>query len=234
MVERFEMTSDEAATDASEQARPEWLPEKFQSPSDMAKAYGELERKLGSAEVSEDTSEATGEGEETPPELTLTKDTLKTYSDKFYTEGLTESDYAELEKMGVSKELVGQYAAGVSALQDQQTSSVLQVVGGEEQYNTMIEWAKESYSHSEIEAFNQAVSSGEQNTVMAAVKGLQGRYVASEGTEPTLVSGSTASSGEGSYDSVPQLVKAMSDPRYDTEPSYRREVMKKMENSHNL
>ena len=27
--------------------RPEWLPEKFKDPADMAKAYSELEKKLG-------------------------------------------------------------------------------------------------------------------------------------------------------------------------------------------
>ena len=31
-------------------ARPEWLPEKFTDPADMAKAYGELESKLGKGE----------------------------------------------------------------------------------------------------------------------------------------------------------------------------------------
>ena len=32
------------------EARPEWLPEKFADPADMAKAYGELEGKLGKGE----------------------------------------------------------------------------------------------------------------------------------------------------------------------------------------
>ena len=40
---------DGLAPEPEEQAqdRPEWLPEKFSSPEDMAKAYGELESKLG-------------------------------------------------------------------------------------------------------------------------------------------------------------------------------------------
>ena len=37
--------------------RPEWLPEKFGSPEDMAKAYGELESKLGGQETEDPKAE---------------------------------------------------------------------------------------------------------------------------------------------------------------------------------
>ena len=44
-----EIPSDNLDVDpqASSESRPEWLPEKFKSPEDMAKAYAELEGKLG-------------------------------------------------------------------------------------------------------------------------------------------------------------------------------------------
>ena len=38
--------------------RPEWLPEKFESPEAMAKAYQQLESKLGSASSEDDDFEA--------------------------------------------------------------------------------------------------------------------------------------------------------------------------------
>ena len=37
-------------TAPTEISRPEWLPEKFNDPADMAKAYSELEGKLGKGE----------------------------------------------------------------------------------------------------------------------------------------------------------------------------------------
>ena len=40
--------------------RPEWLPEKFKSPADLAEAYNNLESKLGS-------NTDTGETEDLPP-----------------------------------------------------------------------------------------------------------------------------------------------------------------------
>jgi len=41
---------DPLLAEATEAERPEWLPEKFKSPSDMAEAYSNLESKLGSSE----------------------------------------------------------------------------------------------------------------------------------------------------------------------------------------
>ena len=43
--------------------RPEWLPEKFKDPADMAKAYSELEKKLGQPK-----EEATEEPEQSETE----------------------------------------------------------------------------------------------------------------------------------------------------------------------
>ena len=54
MVETVEINENETTSEApvvetptTAQAKPEWLPEKFNSPEEMAKAYGELENKLG-------------------------------------------------------------------------------------------------------------------------------------------------------------------------------------------
>ena len=53
-----------------ESDRPDWLPEKFKSPEDMAKAYAEAERKLSEPE---DTKEAK---EEKPKETSKPSDNV--------------------------------------------------------------------------------------------------------------------------------------------------------------
>ena len=40
-----QVAAEQAAAEAD--TRPEWLPEKFKSPDELAKAYAELERKQG-------------------------------------------------------------------------------------------------------------------------------------------------------------------------------------------
>ena len=50
MVEQVEIKEEETTSEKpidESTERPEWLPEKFNTPEDMAKAYGELENKLG-------------------------------------------------------------------------------------------------------------------------------------------------------------------------------------------
>ena len=208
--------------------RPEWLPEQFNSPEDMAKAYSELRAKMDSG-----STEAEAEAASKDPAV-LSSETLHKYSEKYYAEGLNENDYAELEKLGVSKELVSQYAAGMSALMDRQSAAAYAEVGGKEQYETMLAWAKESFSEQEAHAFNEAVTSNDQNTVMMAVKGLGARYAAANGAESNLVQGTTQTSGEGSFGSMAQVVRAMNDPRYDQDPAFRAEVLRKMERSNQL
>ena len=51
-IKEAETTSDKPVDTAQDktfenESRPEWLPEKFKNAEDMAKAYGELESKLG-------------------------------------------------------------------------------------------------------------------------------------------------------------------------------------------
>tara|TARA_R100000808_G_scaffold134_1_gene980 strand:+ start:3675 stop:4424 length:750 start_codon:yes stop_codon:yes gene_type:complete len=208
--------------------RPDWLPEQFNDPAELGKAYAELRAKMDGAEpAAEEGSEAPSE-----PAQTLTPETLQQYSAKFFSEGLNDQDYAELERMGVSKELVGQYAAGQTALMDQQTASVYREVGGQQEYEAMLTWAGQNLQPQEIDAFNKAVLSGDQNTIMMATRGLHSQYTATTGKEANLIAGSTSEgSGEGRFESTAQVVEAMNDPRYEKDSAYRNEVLRKMQNS---
>ena len=50
-----------------EQERPEWLPEKFESAEALAKAYGELESKMGQGEEQQQEQVEEEESKETEP-----------------------------------------------------------------------------------------------------------------------------------------------------------------------
>jgi len=245
MVERVEITDENStheegipavaesvavptAAEAAESARPGWLPAQFQNPEDLAKAYGDLRTKMDGGQPQEP---AAAEASEESEEVALTPDTLQKYSSKYYTEGLNEKDYTDLERMGISRELVGQYAAGQSALMDQQTRSVYNEVGGQQEYEAMVQWAGETLQPQEIEAFNSAISSGDQTTLMMATRGLHTQYVNVTGKEASLIGGNTSASGEGRFESTAQIVQAMNDPRYEKDAAYRNEVLRKMQNS---
>lgn len=116
--------------------RPAWLPEKFKSPEDMAKAYSELEKKQGGAKPEAEaapvedggqTAEAPSEGgepapaEEAPAPVSfevpgVAKEDLQSMSAEFQKDGkLSDVSYTMLEMAGYPKAMVDQYIAGASA-----------------------------------------------------------------------------------------------------------------------
>lgn len=232
--------------------RPEWLPEKFKSVEDMAKAYSELEKKFSSRtkeEVSIETEDTTEEDNsdngtdeteetETPEEKArqVTKEAgldFDELSTAYWENGqLDDTHYEKLEQAGIPKNIVDQFIAGQEALLNATRQSVFNSVGGEDAYNDMTAWAADNFSKEEIEAYNKAVNSGDINTANMAVKGLKARFDAEVGFEPRReVKGSTAKAGSTTYRSVAELEKDMSDPRYKNDPAFRKDVERKLARS---
>ena len=111
-------------------------------------------------------------------------------------------------------------------------NALLGKVGGEEQFQAMVEWAKANLSKAEIEAYNRAVESNDLTVVENAVLSLAYRYQREVGRDPKLLGGGNAS-GSG-FQSVAQLIEAMKDPRYEKDPAYRREVEQRLARSNIL
>lgn len=151
---------------------------------------------------------------------------IQKYADEFFSTGsLSELSYTELSEMGYPKAIVDQFIAGQKAVIANEEQAVFDSVGGRASYDQMVQWAGQSLSPQEIEAYNKAVGSGDQAQVMFAVKGLQARYTA-QTREPTFVSGGKAAPSV--YRSVAEVVQAMSDPRYKVDPAYRADVERKI------
>lgn len=219
--------------------RPEWLPEKFKSAEDMAKAYSELEKKMGG----KPDSNAEQEVEETPdPQTTEASEVAKvldkagvdfdTLQAEYAANGsIGEESYKQLEEAGFPQQLVDSWIAGQQSLANDINAQVFSSVGGEEQYYQMIEWAGESLPPAEIDAFNKAMDSGDMSMVNMAVNGLAARYRSEVGTEPQLIQGETTGNSGGSFNSAAELTAAMRDPRYQNDPAYRQSVAQKLSRS---
>ena len=205
--------------------RPEWLPEKFNSAEDMAKAYGELESKLGGQETEQPKAEESSDLK--IPEVNE-KD-MNYYSQRFAENGqLDDEDYAGLEKLGVSKPMVDAYIQGQVAMQQQYTQTVYNEVGGQEAYQAMTEWASTNLTPEEVAVYDKAVNSGDTTTTMSAVKGLQARYQMENGTQPNLRQGKTSGSGVAAYASLEEMKADMRNPRYANDPAFRQQVQNKL------
>lgn len=206
-------------------SRPAWLPEKFKSAEDMAKAYSELEKKMSAPPADPNTPPS---DPNTPPNVPGV-DTQKFFTEFAETGALSEASYAELAKAGLDKAVVDQYINGQKALNDARTNAGYQAVGGEAQFKQMTEWAKSNLSPAEIQAFNSQVS-GTQEAALLAIQGLNARYTAAVGNPPSGLLGGNAPANapNNGFQSRAQVVQAMTDPRYESDIAYRNSVMQKL------
>ena len=236
--------------EASTDDRPEWLPEKFKDPEDLAKAYSELEKKLGSRateppeeaddeDLDNETSEDVGD-----KAATATKEEVREVTEKagldfdelstaYWENGeLDAKHYEKLEKAGIPKAIVDQYISGQEALLNATRSTVFNTVGGEESYNSMTEWASENFSKEEISAYNRAVNGADMDSAMMAVKGLKARFDSVNGYEPERqVRGATAKAGSSTYRSIAELQEDMGNPKYWSDAAFRKDVERKLARS---
>tara|TARA_R110000782_G_scaffold251190_2_gene338723 strand:+ start:815 stop:1567 length:753 start_codon:yes stop_codon:yes gene_type:complete len=231
MLEKAEGLDNPEASD-----RPEWLPEKFNSVEDMAQAYESLEQKLGSQdeeeyeeELEDDELESIVDGLE---EEGIDFDSL---SQEFAElGGLTEDSYDSLVEAGIPRSMVDQFIDGQMAVATQMQQEAFEQVGGQEAYEDMVSWASDNMQEASIDAFNNAVNSGNIETANLAIQGLHAQYRSVNGSEPSLVMGETKSVTGGVFDSAAQLTQAMRDPRYESDSAYRQQVASKLSRSNIL
>lgn len=215
-------------SDGEPDDRPEWLPEKFNSPEDLAKAYSELQGKMSSGETAE-AEEVNEAAEQVITEAGLDFDALS--SEYWGNGGLSEESYEVLQEAGIPRELVDQYAQGQEALLESTRQQVYGSVGGEDNYESMLGWATDNLDDGAIDAFNTAVNSGDMNQTMMAVQGLQARYSADATVEPSRTVEGQPVTGGASYRSVAEMMQDMNDPRYQNDPAFRADVEQKLSRS---
>lgn len=221
--------------------RPSWLPEKFKSPEDLARAYSELEGKLGGAKDEPDQDQKTEnvpeegpkdpdqeqnkEGQDTPANVDIAA-----LSAEWAENGtLSDTSYADLEAKGFDRDTVNQIAAALSAQAEFATQRITEAAGGKEQLDAMFAWASTSLSADQIENYNKAFEGNDVNAAVLAMEGLKVEYQKANGSAPArTLGGRQAPAATNGYQSLAQITAAMNDPRYRTDPAYRREVEQKV------
>ena len=121
--------------------------------------------------------------------------------------------------------------ADVETLSEAQAQELMDMVGGEKAYKSMLEWAGDNVGKEEVEMYDKVMESGNPNAIFFAVQALQSRYNDSVGSDGQLLTGRGAQNTDDSFKSQAELVAAMSDPRYDRDPAYRADLMRRLENS---
>lgn len=215
---------------------------KYKTVEEMEKGYLELQKKFSQKrakqkEEEEQTDQSTSSPEEEAKQaLENVGLDFNKYSNEILTDGvLSDESYQELEAKGFPKSVVDAYIEGQKALVEKTNQSIYEVVGGQQAYTEMIQWAAGNLTQEEIEAFNNIVASNDVSQIKMAVRGLKAAYVEAKGNPPKQVLvGGGVSGAVDVYESWAQVTEDMKNPKYEKDPAFRNAVQAKLGRSKNL
>lgn len=230
MVAKAEGT--EAPVESTEEQTEELILGKFKTQEDLVRSYQELEKKLGEPkpETKEETKPDTLKAE---PSSTDNVDPLglsevqKEYED---TGDISEETINKLVSKGIPKQFIDSHIEGVRAAAQVFETKAYEATGGQENYKAMQDWIVNNLPESERNLFNDGVS-GNSELALYTIKNMYARFNA-DNKEPNIQLGETNVSGSGvKYESMAQMKADMRDPRYNTDPAFRKEVADKISRS---
>jgi len=216
---------------------------KYTNAEELEKAYMELQRKLGDSdegdeeEVSEDEGE---EVEETEAEYTEAQTLISNASQEYAETGNISDEMMEQFGEMSSQELVEAYMniqtnapeAVAEELSESEVNSIKNSVGGDQAYDNVMQWAGENLDPDQVDAFDNIIATGNSTAIQMMVNGLKAQYDSSNGYEGRMLSGKSANASSSDvFRSQAELVAAMSDSRYESDPAYRNDLLEKLDRS---
>lgn len=149
-------------------------------------------------------------------------------------DGFSESTYEALAKVGYSKTFVDSYVRGQDALAERFVNSIYSFAGGKKEFERTASFLG-THNKDLAEAFNDAVTRTDVKAIKAIINTTKAQMTSMFGSKPardvTLRAKPVVSSQKSvvePFASSADMVKAMSDPKYQRDPSYRAEVEKRV------
>ena len=217
-----------------EQQQEALLAGKYKDAQELEKAYVELEKKLGSPEKEEPKAEESEDKtEEQPSDQNILDKLWEQRQNGFNQETLQELSKkrpGELAKMYM--DFRNEAAKNEpKPLTDRTVSQLKSIAGPGDSYKKVLDWANTNISESEIKMFDHVIDRGDPASCFFAVQSLVARYNDANGVDGRLVTGKPPSPKADAFKSQAEMVRAMEDPKYDSDPGYRQEILEKLERS---
>jgi hypothetical protein len=115
-----------------------------------------------------------------------------------------------------------------AVLSQEEESTIMESIGGQENFQAVQNWARENLDAAELEAYNREVNSGDYYRARNALQSLYYAYQDNSGYEPELIGGKLSGSSSDVFRSSQEVMAAMSDPRYLQDPAYTQDVQDKL------
>ena len=222
-----------------QEAQDNLLAGKYKNAEELEKGYLELQQKLSNKEEAptEEQAEVVEEAEE------------QTILDRIWEEATTQEEFSpelteEISKMS-STDLANMYLDYRQSNEGKEPEvnrdfseadikELKGIVGGEENYANMIQWAQGSLNEQEVQMFDAVMQRGDPLAAFFAVRSLAYAYNDAVGYDGKMVQGKAPKQNTDQFRSQAEVVAAMGDPRYENDPAYRRDIMEKLERSPNV
>ena len=241
---------DEFVQEQQQAQEPELLLGKFKSQDDLARAYQELEKKLGQASTTdpEAPSPAQGYSPEQAIELygegaaNALADKGVDLADVMFKadngQDISEHYDTLAEVFNVPRQVVENYvskaqpagAVAATGLTDADAAGLKAMVGGDDAFQELSGWAAKNLEAKEVADYNAVVDSGNRQAIEWALKAIQARKAAPDAVvEPKLYGGGEAPA-VSRFESQQQVLDAMNKRNdrgqriYDVDEAYRQKV----------
>ena len=116
-------------------------------------------------------------------------------------------------------------------LTESEAQELQDLVGGEDRYIEMLQWAADNLSPGEIEMFDNVVGTGNRDACYFAINALNQRFTDAVGREKPMLTGRGSRDTMDVFRSQAEVIEAMKDQRYDADPAYRNDVFEKLSRS---
>lgn len=113
-------------------------------------------------------------------------------------------------------------------LSQDEEATIMESIGGQENFEAVQGWARENLDAAELEAYNREVNSGDYYRARNALQSLYYAFQENSGYEPELIGGKLSGSSSDVFRSSQEVMAAMSDPRYLQDPAYTQDVQDKL------
>lgn len=131
----------------------------------------------------------------------------------------------ELEKVGITGEILDSYIEGRWAIVEKQMNEIAQSVGGREEFETICNWARTNLSEEERAVYS---SFHDPASIKIAIRDLKHRMENSDGKIPEQITGSETGAGGDYFQSMAEVEEAINDPKYAKDEIYRNKVAQKI------
>ncbi len=147
-----------------------------------------------------------------------------------------EQDYATLEKIGIPRADIQGYIGYIKAEAQSHVDNVHGAFGGEAGFNQMKTWVQANLQRNEIDGYNEMLNGPQWQVAAETLRTKMGLPPATAAAPAGPVqtpnaSLPTAGAAVVPYANQAEMVAAMKDSRYQKDPAYRADVMKKVAGS---